>query len=144
MTAKEYLLQVKKLDMMISNKLQEVEHWKCIATSTNASSSGERVQASGTQQKMADAVARYMDIEREINAAIDELVDRRQEIITTIEQLPVTEYDILHKVYIQNIDFYDVADGYNKSYSWATSVHGRALRNLQKILDEREVNENEI
>lgn len=144
MTAKEYLLQVKKLDMMISNKLQEVEHWKCIATSTNASGDGERVQASGSQQKMADAVARYMDIEREINAAIDELVDRRQEIITTIEQLPVTEYDILHKVYIQNIDFYDVADGYNKSYSWTTSVHGRALRNLQKILDEREVGEDEI
>ena len=52
MTAKEYLLQVKKLDMMISNKLQEVEHWKCIATSTNASGSGERVQASGSQQKL--------------------------------------------------------------------------------------------
>ena len=138
MTAKEYLLQVKKLDMMISNKLQEVEHWKCIATSTTTSGNGERVQASVSQQKMADAVARYMDIEREINAAIDELVDHRQEIINTIEQLPVTEYDILHKVYIQNIDFYDVADGYNKSYSWATSVHGRALRNLQKILDERE------
>ena len=139
MTAKEYLLQVKKLDMMISNKLQEVEHWKCIATSTNASGSGERVQASGNPQKMAYAVARYMDIERDINAAIDELVDRRQEIIQTIEQLPVTEYDILHKVYIQGQDFNVVADEYGKSYSWTTTVHGRALRNLQKVLDEREV-----
>ncbi len=139
MTAKEYLFQVKKLDMMISNKLQEVEHWKCIATSTNASGSGERVQASGSQQKMADAVARYMDIERDITAVIAELVDRRQEIIQTIEQLPVTEYDILHKVYIQGQDFNVVADEYGKSYSWTTTVHGRALRNLQKVLDEREV-----
>ena len=139
MTAKEYLLQVKKLDMMISNKLQEVEHWKCIATSTNASGSGERVQASGSWQKMADAVARYMDIERDINAAIDELVDRRQEIIRTIEQLPVTEYDILHKVYIQGKDFSVVADRYDKTYSWVTTVHGRGLKHLQNILDKRAV-----
>lgn len=139
MTAKEYLLQVKKLDMMISNKLQEVEHWKCIATSTNASGSGERVQASGSQQKMADAVARYMDIERDINAAIDELVDRRQEIIQTIEQLPVTEYDILHKVYIQGQDFNVVADEYNKSYSWVATIHGRGLRRVQNILNNRSV-----
>lgn len=101
MTAKEYLLQVKKLDMMISNKLAEVEHWKSIATSTTISGDGERVQSSGSQQKMADAVARYMDIEREINAAIDKLVERRQEIIKTIEQLPPIEYDMLHKVYVQ-------------------------------------------
>ena len=139
MTAKEYLLQVKKLDMMISNKLQEVEHWKCIATSTTTSGDGERVQASGSQQKMADAVARYMDIERDINAAIDELVDRRQEIIQTIEQLPVTEYDILHKVYIQGQDFSVVADGYDKTYSWVTTVHGRGLKHLQNILNRRAV-----
>ena len=139
MTAKEYLLQVKKLDMMISNKLQEVEHWKCIATSTTTSGDGERVQASGSQQKMADAVAKYMDIERDINAAIDELVDRRQEIIQTIEQLPVTEYDILHKVYIQGKNFSVVADGYDKTYSWVTTVHGRGLMHLQNILDKRAV-----
>lgn len=139
MTAKEYLLQVKKLDMMISNKLAEVEHWKSIATSTTISGDGERVQSSGSQQKMADAVARYMDIEREINAAIDKLVERRKEIIKTIEQLPPIEYDILHKVYIQGRDFFDVADVYNKSYSWVTTVHGRSLKHLQGILNRRKM-----
>lgn len=139
MTAKEYLLQVKKLDMMISNKLQEVEHWKCIATSTTTSGDGERVQASGSQQKMADAVARYMDIERDINAAIDELVDRRQEIIDTIEKLPTIEYDILHKVYIQGQDFNVVADGYGKSYSWVATIHGRGLKRVQNIINNRSV-----
>lgn len=137
MTAKEYLLQVKKLDMMISNKLMEVEHWKSIATSTTTSGDGERVQASGSQQKMADAVARYMDIERDINAAIDELVDRRQEIITTIERLPVIEYDILHKFYVQFRTLEDIAIEYGKSYRWITTMHGRALANVQKILNEK-------
>jgi DNA-directed RNA polymerase specialized sigma subunit len=138
MDKKEYMLQVRKLDMMITNKLAEVEHWKCIATSTTTAADGERVQSSGSKQKMADAVARYIDIEREINADIDRLIDKKQEIIRTIEQLPTVEYDILHKMYIQNMDFYKVADSYGKSYSWATSMHGKALSDLQKILDGKE------
>ena len=30
-----------------------------------------------------------------------------------------------------------MANDYGKTYSWATTVHGRALEHVQKILDER-------
>ena len=53
--------------------------------------------------------------------------------------MDATEYDILHKVYVQFFTLYDVADIYEKSYSWVTSIHGRALANVRKILDERNV-----
>ena len=137
MNAKDYLLQIQKLDKLIENKLQEVAHWKAVATGTTVCSEGDRVQSSGSKQKMADAICRYMQMEDEINAAIDRLVDTKQEIIETIEQLPIDEYDLLHKIYVQKKELYEAAMEMDRSYRWATSVHGRALANVQKILNER-------
>ena len=137
MDAKQFLRQLKKLDKMIENKLAEKARWKAIATGTSAQIGGEKVQSSGSQQKMADAVCRYVDIEKEIDEQIDILIDTRQDVISVIEKLKTTEYDILHKMYVQYMSLYDVADIYNKSYSWATTVHGRALKNVQAILDQR-------
>lgn len=139
MDAKQFLNQLKKLDKMIENKLAEKARWKTMATKTTAQIGGERVQSSGSKQKMADAVGSYVDIEREIDEQIDKLVDTRQEVISVIEKLNTTEYDLLHKVYVQYLSLYEVADMYEKTYSWATTVHGRALKNVQKILDERGV-----
>ena len=136
--AKEFLRQPKKLDKMIENKLIEKEQWKAIATGTAAQMGGERVQSSGSQQKMADAIGRYIDIEKEINETIDKLIDEKKDVISVIEQLELTEYDIMHMVYIQYLTLEEAAMAYCNSYSWATTIHGRALKNVQKILDERE------
>lgn len=135
--AQIFLRQLKKLDNMIRNKLIEKEQWKALALGTTAQMGGERVQSSGSQQKMADAVNRYIDIEKEIDQCIDELVDAKMDVINVIEQLEAKEYDILHKVYIQDITLEDAADMCGRTYSWAASTHGRALVNVQRILDER-------
>jgi len=110
-----------------------------MATSTSGCGFGERVQSSGTHQRMADAVDRVVDLEAEINADIDRLVNTKREVISTIEQLEVTEYDILHRVYVQDMDFNAVAKDLDKSYSWVTTVHGRALKNLQCLIDKEEM-----
>lgn len=138
MKAKEYLQQVVKLDKLIQNKIIEKEQWKSVATSTTSHADGERVQSSGSKQKMADAVCRYVEMEDEIDAYIDRLIDTKNEVIKTIEQLNATEYDLLHKVYIQMIPLDSVAYMYEKTYSWATTVHGRALKHVQDLLDEKE------
>jgi len=138
MNAKTYLEQVEKIDRMIANKQAEAEQWMAIATSSTAAMDGnERVQASGNPQKMADAIDRYVDIQREIDAEIDRLIDTKQQVIRTIEQLPAIEYDVLHKIYIQYKDFKEVSSEHGKAYTWATTIHGRALKNLQNILNKR-------
>lgn len=137
MNAKDYLRQVNKLDKLISNKIIEKEQWKAIATGITARSDGERVQASGSQQKMADAVCKYVELENEIDRYIDALIDAKKEVISTIEILPPVEYDLLHKIYIQDKTLDEVADRYKKTYSWATTVHGRALKHVQNILNMR-------
>lgn len=138
MRAKEYLLRISKIDKLIENKLAEMANWKAIAMGTTAYSEGDRVQSSGNGDKMADAVARYLDMEREVDLEIDRLIDAKQEVISTIEHLNVDEYDVLHKIYVQMKTFQEVASDKGKSYSWVTSKHGRGLASLQKILDKRE------
>ena len=135
MNAKQYLQQVKKLDRMIQNKNAELEMWHSIATGTGSKADGERVQSSGSQQKMEDAVVKSVHVEWEIS----DLIERKSQIINTIEQLPTEEYDLLHRKYIQYVDLVDIAKMRGKSYSWATTVHGLALKHLQVILDEKEV-----
>ena len=135
MKAKAYLMQIQKLDTLITNKLTEVSQWRSIALNVTAKYSGECVKSSGSKQTMANAVDKIVDLNREINTIIDQLIETKQAVIKMIEQLNSTEYDILHKVYVQHLTLYEVAAACDKSYSWVTSVHGRALKNLQKILD---------
>lgn len=138
MDAKDYLKQVEKLDVKITNKLIEQRQWRDIALGITANMEGERVQSSGAKSKMADAIGRCVDMEAEIDSLIDNLVDLKKEVIQTIEQLDsATEYNVLHMRYIQFLDLQDIADKYGKEYGWATTTHGRALRNVQRIIDER-------
>jgi DNA-directed RNA polymerase specialized sigma subunit len=148
MRSKEFLQQLVKLDMMIENKLIERDQWKSIAMGTTSGGADvmingvahkmDKVQSSGNPQKMADAVAKYVDLEAEIDTVIDELIETKKDVIAVIEMLTPIEYNILHKVYVQRMELDEVAALCNKTYSWVTTIHGRALKNVQKILDERE------
>ena len=137
MKAKEYMRQVQKLDKLIENKMAEKAQWKSIALNITPSMEVDKVQSSSSQQKMADAMNRYIDLDKEIDEYIDKLVDAKKEVLATIEQLKAIEYDILHKVYVQYCSLDEVAIMYDKSYSWATTMHGEALKSVQMILNRR-------
>lgn len=136
MNAFEFLNELKKIDAMIKNKEIEIEQWKSVATSSTVQSEGERVQSSGSKQKMADAVIELVDIASEVEAEKCRLIQKKREIIRVIEQLPATQYDLIHKIYVQFFTLAQVADMELKSYSWAKNVHRKGLSNVQKILDE--------
>ena len=138
MDAKTFLSQVKKLDLQITNKLIEKQQWKDIALGITANMDGERVQSSGAKSKMADAIEKCVDMEAEIDSLVDKLIDTKKEVIQTIEQLDSpTEYDLLHKRYIQFISLQDIADYYGRDYTTITTAHGRALKNVQAMLDKK-------
>lgn len=142
MDAKCFLRQTEKLDARIKNKMIERQQWRDIAFSITANMDGERVQSSGSQSKMADAVSKCIDMEADIDRLIDQLIDTKREVVEVIEQLDSpTEYNVLHMRYIQYKGLQEIADHYGKDYGWATTCHGRALKNVQEILDENEKRE---
>jgi DNA-directed RNA polymerase specialized sigma24 family protein len=138
--AQEYLRQLKEIDGDILNMIADAERWRLIAMGTTARSEGDRVQSSGSQQRMADAVCEYISIEEDIKHELGVLANKRKEIIGTINMLPYTKRNVLHKRYVQDRSFDEISLLCDKSRSWVTSVHGRALQDVQAILDERERN----
>lgn len=139
MKAKDFLLQLPKLEALIKNKLIEKQQWKDIALGITPQMSGDRVQSSGNQQKMACAIERMVDIEKELDEFVDSLIATRNEVLSVIEQLESDEYDFLHLVYVQHFTLKEVANLKDYSYSWATTFHGNALKKVQKILDSKNV-----
>lgn len=136
--AQIYLRQVEKLDLRIQNKLVECQQWRDIALGITANVGGEKVQSSGSQSKMADAVIKCVDMEAEINALVDSLIAAKRDVIATIEKVDnPTEYDILHKRYIQFYSLREIADISGRDYTTITTTHGRALKSVQNILDKK-------
>lgn len=136
--AQVYLGQVEMIEAIIQNKMIEQQQWYDMALNITANMGSERVQSSGSKSKMADAVDKCIDVGDQINALIDKLVDIKRDVIQTLEKLnSPTEYRVLHMRYIQFKDLQEIADHFHKEYGWATTTHGRALKNVQDILDRK-------
>lgn len=137
MKAQEFLEQYKTQQTIIASCWEEYAMWQDIALSTTGCMEGERVQSSGSKQKMANAVISYSDIEADIKRRIAEAQAIQTEIVRRIARLKESEYYVLHGIYILGKQYKEVAASRNppKSTSWATSVHGNALIHLQQLLD---------
>lgn len=109
MTGKEYLCQIKKINTQIRNKNYELKEL------------GESKLPMGPTL---DCISK-LDIEK-------------RKIIKTIEKLPEAEYDVLHKVYVQYLTLQEVAAARDISYSLAATIHGRALKRLENIINPTE------
>ena len=133
MTAEKYLQQISKLDAIISNKVNEYKRWVSVADSMGGFSVGDRVQSSRNLQRGADAIAEYIDIEREINA----LKSRKKAILDTLQRLPCKEYEILYMIYVEGHMLKELPSHFDRSYDWVRKTKRKALEHLQDILDEQ-------
>ena len=139
--AKEYLQRIESINIHIrNNAIEKAQHYALMmeaATSITANMSGEKVQSSGSKQRMADTVDNKLTYIQNIDGRIAELEKEKAEIISTIELLPMDEYDVLHKCYVQRMGLKQVAAERDESYSSTTTTHGKALTRLAAILEKR-------
>ena len=77
----DFLQQIGKYEVIIHNKLIEVQQWKALAENTTSILTPDKVQSSGHHQKLAEAVEKYISIENEINEYIDKLYDAKKEVL---------------------------------------------------------------
>lgn len=163
--AQAYLQLIRKIDRVIENKLVEVAQLRAAAYGTSSGGQTvkingvphemERVQSSSNPHRIEDAVIRYLDMEQEINADIDLLTAVRRDVLSVIERLNTNEYDVVHKMYVgvigkeggrkqtKYLQIKEVAALLGKSESWVKDKHRSAKRNVQKMLDQRDPEQNE-
>lgn len=134
LTAEKYLEQILKIDAIILNKLKEYKRWVDVAEGVGGFSVSDRVQSTRNLHRGADAIGEYIDLEREIT----ELKRRKNEVLGTLQQLPLDEYKVLYKIYVEGLMLKELPSQLDKSYDWVKKKKRIGLKLLQDILDERE------
>jgi len=131
-TAKEYLSQAYLLDQRIASKLEMVESLNDLATRCTSTLTGMPHNPSKSTSPMADAVAKIIDLQDEINRDLNTLVDLKREISLIIREVDCNEYRIiLEKRYISNKTWPEIAVelGYNLRHLYR--LHDAALKKLK-------------
>jgi len=135
MTAKEYLMQAKFLDMRINSKIQQVEALNDLATSASLVLTGMPRNPNKATSKMADAVAKIVDLQAEINHDIDALVDLKKEISSTIKAVPSSELQtLLEKRYLCFQSWEVIAVDMDYSMHHLYKLHNQALEICNGLL----------
>lgn len=140
MEAKDYLKEIKRIDDSINADIEELAMLEALATKTTAVMGGERVQSSGSQQKMADCVVKITDMKSQISDEIEQLIALKREardLICLVENSACRM--LLHKRYFSYKTWEQIAVEMNYTYKWVSGgLHGMALAQFQKVLDKME------
>ena len=133
---KDYLFQIQKLKTIRDNKTDELRKLWAKAEYPNAPVYGtERVQTSGSGQKLAHIIDDCIIKESELKEDIKRLTRAKKEIESVIEKLEVNEYKVIYERYVNfSDDFNQIADKLGLSYSTVTTLHGKALKHLGQII----------
>lgn len=134
MTAKEYLSQLKLLDVKINQRKNQLEKLKDVRYNFYAITT-EKEKVSGGVKSSYNKSDKYMDIEKDIEKGIDEYFALEHKIIGEIHQLTNPLYvDILYKRYVEFKDLELIAGEVGYNYNYIRRMHGVALAEFDKII----------
>lgn len=138
MTAKQYLRQLERINHIINSKQLQLDELRVIGSGFKAIDyAADRVQTS-PRDRMADIMARWVDLEEEINEIIDRYVDTKNRIINEVNSLQDARYmSILYKRYVEFKPLVVVAYEMNYDYKWTCKLHGDALQTFDKLILQR-------
>lgn len=131
MTTKEYLSQAYRIDQRINSKLEQITSLRELATKATATLS--ETPSSGTRNvhSMESIIVKMIEIENEINADIDVLVDLKKEIMSIIKKINNPEQQTLLELrYLCFKTWEQIAVNMGYSIQNAYKVHDRALENI--------------
>ena len=92
MGAVELLKQAYYIDVRIDNKLEQMETLNALATKATTTFGNEPVSGTRDVHKREETICKIVDLQNEINADIDSLVDLKRELRKTIESIPNVDY----------------------------------------------------
>lgn len=132
----DYLNRAYHLDQQIACKLEQVSRLRSLTHKVTASYGDGSSSHAHNNSSMEDAIVRLVDAEDELATQVIELVDVRMEIAKLIDRVPDALYKlVLEKRYLCFMTWERIAADMNWTYRWTLSVHGKALREVEKLLE---------
>lgn len=137
----EYFSYIRRISSLVDRKIEEKEMLYTFATKTTCTSDGMPKGKGGTSDKVGKFVVKMQEIEEEINALIDDLVDYQSEASRFAAKLPADQFEVVHMNMINSLKLGSVADIKCISYQWASKLKKRAIRGLCDIIDHSDLYE---
>lgn len=135
MTAKEYLQQLHRADVIINQRIQEKADLQLRLSSVGGFDyTKERVQTSlSVGARYERKVVKILELENEIDCLIDNYVDLKHKIIGEIHELQNSKYiEILYKRYVEEKRLEEVAVEMNYTFQYVILLHGYALKEFSE------------
>ena len=131
MNAKEYLSQAYRIDQRINSKLEQVMSLRALLGKATGTLTGAPKAATPNPHSMEDTICKMVDMEHEINADIDALVDLKTEIMTCIKQVGNPEYQTLLELrYLCFKNWEDISTEMDYSLRRLYELHNLALEQI--------------
>jgi len=135
MNAKEYLSQAIWLDQMIDSKLEQLATLKSLAMKVTSSYTKEKICGGNIEKsKMESTMVKVIDLENEINADIDRLVDLKKDIQDTINMMDdINQQLLLELRYLSGKGWDEIAASMGYDPRTVYRIHGKALKEFERM-----------
>ncbi len=142
MNARDFLSRAYLLDLQIQTKLEQIEKLRALASSVSVRMDHDLVKHDRNLTGMQDTVMKIMEEEAELNRKIDELVETKREIRMITDQVENAMLRlILEKRYQLFQEWFAIAVDLDRTRRWIGEKHREALEIVQRLLDEKELQE---
>lgn len=132
MTTKEFLNQAYRIDQRINSKLEQIISLHSLATKATSTLSDMPVSKTESQSRMADIIAKIVDLENEINADIERLVEIKKDIVSAIKKVQNPElHTLLELRYLCFRTWEQVALEMDYSVQHIFRIHDKALKSVK-------------
>mgnify|MGYP001115536232 CR=1 FL=1 len=132
MTTKEFLNQAYRIDQRINSKLEQIISLHALATKATSTLSDMPVSKTESQSKMAEIIAKIVDLEAEINRDIEKLMEIKQNIVSTIKKVQNPELQTLLELrYLCFRTWEQVALEMDYSIQHIFRIHDKALKSVK-------------
>lgn len=135
-SAKEYLMQVYKIDQQINNKLEQVARMRELAQRVTATFENDPVTHTRNVNVMADSVMRIWEAEQALDHEVDKLVNLKAEVQLFVAR--ITDVDcqlLLEKRYLCMYDWTRISKQLCIGRSSVYALHSRALDMADALLE---------
>ena len=132
MTTKEFLNQAYRIDQRINSKLEQIISLHALATKAMSTLSDMPIGGTESQSRMADIIAKIVDLETEINKDIEKLVEIKKNIVSTIKKVQNPELQTLLELrYLCFRTWEQIALEMGYSVQHIFRMHDKALKSVK-------------
>ena len=136
MTAKEYLSQVKKLDVQIDLDLRELSRWRDLSKRISAGNTEPNYNSNrNIDAPFVKCIDNIIELENKINSEVDTLAVLKSRITDIFHSIDNSDYQaVLELRYLDYLKWNEIASKMEYSRRWVYKIHAQALSVFEKFI----------